>query len=86
MLGACKRSLSMTSETQRSRLIVFFFIGNILFNYPVLSLFSDGKKEFFGIPLFYAYVFATWALLIGLTFITVTIHRKQDSHHSDKVS
>ena len=75
----------MTSETQRSRLIVFFFIGNILFNYPVLSLFSDGKKEIFGIPLLYAFVFATWALLIGLTFITVMTHRKQDSHPSDKV-
>ena len=85
MLGACKRSLSMTSEMQRSRLVVFFFIGNILFNYPVLSLFSDEKKEIFGIPLFYAYVFTTWALLIGLTFITVMTHRKEDSLHSDKV-
>ena len=75
----------MASESQKSRLIVFFFIGNILFNYPVLSLFSDGKKEFFGIPLLYAYVFATWALLIVLTFIMVMAHRKQDSHHSDKV-
>ena len=76
----------MASETQKkSRLIVFFFIGCILFNYPVLSIFSDEKKEIFGIPLFYAYVFATWALLIGLTFITVMTHRKQDSHPSDKV-
>jgi len=76
----------MASETQkRSRLIVFFFIGNILFNYPVLSLFSDEKKEIFGIPLLYAYVFAIWALLIGLTFITILTLRKQDSHHPDKV-
>ena len=75
----------MISETQRSRLIVFFFIGNILFNYPVLSLFSDEKKEIFGIPLLYTYVFATWALLIGLTFITVMTHQKHDSHPSDKV-
>jgi len=73
------------AEKQKSRLIVFFFIGSILFNYPVLSLFSDAKKEIFGIPLFYAYVFAIWALLIGLTFITVSVHRKQDPHHSDKV-
>jgi hypothetical protein len=76
----------MASKTQkRSRLIVFFFIGGILLNYPVLSLFSDEKKEIFGIPLLYAFVFATWALLIGLTFITVMTHRKQDSHPSDKV-
>ncbi|MBE9541347.1 MAG: hypothetical protein IMF01_03440 [Proteobacteria bacterium] len=76
----------MASETQKiSRLIVFFFIGSILLNYPVLSIFSDEKKEIFGIPLLYAYVFTTWALLIGLTFITVLSHRKQDSHHRDKV-
>jgi len=71
------------AEKQKSRLIVFFFIGNILFNYPVLSLFSDEKKEIFGIPLFYAYVFAIWALLISLTFITITTNRKQDPHNSD---
>ena len=76
----------MAPETQkRSRLITFFFIGAILFNYPVLSLFSDEKKEIFGIPLLYAFVFTTWALLIGLTFIMVMARRKQNSHHSDKV-
>ena len=75
----------MTSEMQRSRLFVFFFIGSIFFNYPVLSLFSDDKKEILGIPLLYAYVFTIWALLIGLTFITVMNHRKYGSHHRDKV-
>ena len=75
----------MASETQKSRLIVFFFIGSIFLNYPVLSIFSDGKKEIFGIPLLYAYVFTTWALLIGLTFITVLTHRKRNSLHKDKV-
>lgn len=75
----------MASETQkRSRLIVFFFIGVILLNYPVLSLFSDAKQSFLGIPLLYAYVFTIWALFIALTFITVRTHRKQDSHHSGK--
>ncbi len=69
----------------RSRLIVLFFIGVILFNYPVLSLFSDAKKEIFGIPLLYAYVFTTWALLIILTFITVRPHHRQYSSSSGKV-
>ena len=73
------------AEKQKSRLIVFFFLGTILFNYPVLYLFSDEKKEIFGIPLLYAYVFAIWALLIGLTLISVMVHREQDSNHSDKV-
>ena len=76
-----------TEKQKNSRLIVFFFVGTILFNYPILSLFSDEKKEIFGIPLLFAFVFITWAVLIGLTFITVRIHRnKQDSHHSDQVS
>jgi len=74
-----------TEKQKNSRLIVFFFVGTILFNYPILSLFSDEKKEIFGIPLLFAFVFITWAVLIGLTFITVRIHRKQDSHHSNQV-
>jgi hypothetical protein len=76
----------MASEIQkRSRLIIFFVIGTVLFNYPILSLFSDEKKEIFGIPLLFAFVFSTWAVLICLTFITVNIRRKQDSHHSNQM-
>ena len=75
----------MASEKQkRFRLIVFFFLGVILFNYPVLSLFSDAKQGLLGIPLLYAYVFTIWALLIVLTFITVRTRRKQYSHRSGK--
>ena len=77
---------TMASETQkRSRLSVLFFIGGVLFNYPILSLFSDGKKEIFGIPLLFAYVFTTWALLIGLTFIADMKSRRYDPHSSEKV-
>jgi TRAP-type C4-dicarboxylate transport system permease small subunit len=76
----------MVFEMQkRPTLIVLFFIGVILFNYPVLSLFSDAKQEIFGIPLLYAYVFTAWALLIILTFITVRTHRRQYSSSSGKV-
>ena len=72
----------MVPETQKkSRLLVFFFIGVILLNYPVLSLFSDAKRTVLDIPLLYVYVFAIWALLIALTFMTVKTHRKRDSHH-----
>lgn len=75
----------MASEEQKKfRLIVFFFIGVILFNYPVLSLFSNADQEVFGIPLLYAYVFTSWALLIVLTFITVRTRYRQYSHHSGK--
>ena len=76
----------MSFEPQKnSRLIVFFFVGTILLNYPILSLFSDEKKEILGIPLLFAFVFTTWALLIALTFITVSLYRKQTSHDPDQV-
>jgi hypothetical protein len=82
-----KPSGPMASETQkRSRLSVLFFIGGVLFNYPVLSLFSDESKEIFGIPLLFAYLFTTWALLIGLTFMTDMNRHRHDFHPSDKVS
>lgn len=75
----------MASEEQKKiRLIVFFFIGVILFNYPVLSLFSDAEQGVFGIPLLYAYVFTSWALLIVLTFVTVRTRYRQYSHRMGK--
>lgn len=75
----------MSSEIQkRSRLSVLFFIGGVLFNYPVLSLFSDESREILGIPLLFAYVFSIWGLLIGLTFMTVMDRRRQESNSSGK--
>ena len=47
------------------RLIAAFLAGCALFNYPLLSLF-DRPDEVFGIPLVYAYIFAAWAVVIGL--------------------
>ncbi len=47
------------------RLIAAFLIGCVLFNYPLLSLF-DRPPAVFGIPLLYAYIFAAWALVVGL--------------------
>lgn len=52
------------------RLAALFFLGCLLFNYPLLSLFA-GQEEIFGVPLLYAYVFTVWALLIGLMALTV---------------
>jgi hypothetical protein len=47
------------------RLIAAFLIGCVLFNYPLLSVF-DRPLGVRGIPLIYAYVFAAWALVVGL--------------------
>lgn len=53
------------SSVTGQRLAALFLLGCLLFNYPLLSLFT-GHGEIFGIPLLYLYVFSAWALLIGL--------------------
>jgi len=52
------------------RLVALFLLGLLLLNYPLLNLFA-GSTRVFGIPLLYAYVFAAWALLIGLMALVV---------------
>jgi hypothetical protein len=47
------------------RLVALFLLGFLLLNYPLLDLFA-GPGRVLGIPVLYAYVFAVWALLIGL--------------------
>jgi hypothetical protein len=47
------------------RLIACCLLGAILFNYPLLSLFS-ADVTWLGVPLRVIYLFSVWALLIGL--------------------
>ncbi|MDO8251538.1 MAG: hypothetical protein Q7T78_17720 [Rhodoferax sp.] len=54
------------SDITGQRLVAIVLLGCVLFNYPVLALFSK-PVSLFGIPLLYLYIFAVWALLIGLT-------------------
>jgi hypothetical protein len=56
------------------RLVALFLLGFLLLNYPLLNLFS-GPGEILGIPLVYAYIFAVWALLIGLMALVVERNR-----------
>ena len=62
------------SEAKGQRLIALFIFGCLLFNYPVLSLFNV-PAEVFGVPLLYAYIFAAWALLVGLMALVVEARR-----------
>lgn len=68
-----------TEKQKNARLVVFFFIGVILLNYPILSLFSNKEGEIFGIPLLYAFVFITWAVLILMTALTMGLQKRKDS-------
>ncbi|HEX5804412.1 MAG TPA: hypothetical protein VFY24_15450 [Azospira sp.] len=53
------------SSLSGQRLVLIFMIGCFLFNYPLLSLF-DRARTLFGMPLVFLYLFAIWAVLIGL--------------------
>lgn len=49
----------------RARLASTFFLGCLLFNFPLIALFNV-QGRILGVPVLYAYLFAAWALLIGL--------------------
>jgi len=53
----------MTAGRTRERLVALFIVGILLFNYPVLQLFSDAKLVF-GIPILYLYLFGCWIAVI----------------------
>ena len=60
----------MRHRRKGERLVALALLGFLLFNYPLLSLFSTGGSVV-GVPLLYAYLFVSWGLLIGLMAIVV---------------
>ena len=52
------------------RLILIFIGGCLLLNYPLLSIFSRSQLMA-GIPLLFFYVFASWLLLIFLSWLVL---------------
>lgn len=55
-----------TSNDRSSKLIGTFFLAFLLFNFPLISLFSQ-EGLVLGLPVLYWYLFLAWALIIGLT-------------------
>lgn len=55
------------------RLVALVLLGGLLFNYPILSLFT-GSTRILGIPLIYFYLFAAWVFVIAL--MALIIERK----------
>ncbi len=55
------------------RLVALFLLGCLLFNFPLLALFT-GNARVWGIPLIYFYVFAAWITIIAL--MALIIERK----------
>ncbi len=52
-------------DVRGQRFIALFLLGCLLFNYPLLAVFSR-HVIIFGIPLLYVYLFSAWLGLIGL--------------------
>ena len=61
-------------ESKGQRLVALFIFGCVLFNYPILSLFNVAADAF-GVPVLYAYIFAAWAVLVGLMALAVESRR-----------
>jgi hypothetical protein len=61
-------------ELKGKQLAALFFIGCLLFNYPLLSLFSTDEL-IWGIPILYIFIFVAWAALIGLMAIVIEYNK-----------
>lgn len=57
-------------DNREQRLVALCLFGLLLFNYPLLALFNV-PESVLGVPVLYAYMFAAWALLIGLMALAV---------------
>ena len=53
----------MDDGSRSERLVALALLGLLLFNYPLLSLFSS-EGTILGVPVLYAYLFMSWAVLI----------------------
>lgn len=56
------------------RLVALFLLGCLLFNFPLLALFT-GDTRILGVPLIYCYVFAAWIAIIAL--MAMIIERRE---------
>jgi hypothetical protein len=61
----------MDGRLRSARLVAIAVLGFLLLNAPLLTI-ADSDATVAGIPVLYAYLFAVWAVLIGL--IAVVVH------------
>lgn len=60
----------MSNGRKSERLVALACLGLLLFEYPLLSLFSS-EGRVLGIPVLFAYLFAAWATVIALIALIV---------------
>ena len=71
--------MNRMANLKRQRLIGLFFLGLILFNFPIIALFSEAGW-FFNLPVLYVYIFLAWILIILSTALIL----KRKTEQSDK--
>lgn len=64
-------------KTLGQRLVALFFLGVVLFNHPILSLFNQPVLVA-GLPLLFLYLFAVWCGLIVLIGLTTGIRPRRN--------
>jgi hypothetical protein len=62
------------------RTIALFILGALALNPPILAIFAI-EAMLFGVPVLYLYLFAAWALLIGLLAWTTRTDRDAAASH-----
>jgi hypothetical protein len=63
------RRWSTKANDQRcgEKLIAIFYLGLVLFSPIAIAIFDRGAAaRAFGVPLLYLYLFASWAMLVGM--------------------
>ncbi len=70
-------------KRRNARMVILFFIGSGLLNYPLLSLFSSEEDTILGIPLLYAVVYIIWFMIIGFAVLTIGFRKDDSPSHSD---
>jgi hypothetical protein len=58
---------TIEGERETARFVALFILGVILFSPLLIAIFDVRGAYVFGIPLLYAYLFASWAFLIALS-------------------
>ncbi len=70
-------------KSKTNRFVGLFLLGNFLFSYPVMTLFNT-ESAFWGIPIFFFFMFIAWLLLIGLMIICVEKNPKIQPNKSKR--
>jgi len=70
---------------KRQRLIALFVLGVLIFNYPILSLFSV-ETLLFGVPVQYLYLFGIWGAFVWLLARIVEGPEEDVPHDTSDIS